>query len=157
ATWTLQLDSVLASCAPNCIAKWTKHTPESVPAAAYGITTAYDSEQDLVWLNDGSALWSYDPAVHRFKKRGPVASCYHGTAIFDPDDRYFIHVDGCAPHLSFWKTTARSDLSQKSPPLDASCVGLVTTTYNGNSGYPGLAWDPIDKVVVGYPNGGNLL
>jgi len=34
---------------------------------------------------------------------------------------------------------------------------LVKTNHNGNSGYPGLAWDPIEKAVIGYPNGGNTM
>jgi hypothetical protein len=155
AAWTLQLDSVLLSCAPNCSAKWTTQDLKSAPSAAYGITTAYDTAQNLVWLNDHNSLWSYDPAAKQFTKRGNVASCYHGTGVFDPDDRYFIQVDGCAPQLSYWSTTTGS--SQKNPPLDASCAGLVNTNHNGNSGYPGLAWDPVEKTVVGYPNGGNTL
>jgi hypothetical protein len=157
AVWTLQLNSVLLSCAPNCTAKWTKPELKSVPSAAYGITTAYDTEQNLVWLNDHSNLWSYDPTAKQFTKRGNVTSCYHGTGVFDPDDRYFIQLDGCAPYLSYWSTATRSAISQSASPLDASCAGLVRTNHNGNSGYPGLAWDPIEKIVIGYPNGGNTL
>jgi hypothetical protein len=157
ATWTLQLSSVLASCAPNCTANWAKQNPKNIPTANYGITTAYDTVHDILWLNDDSTLWSYDPVANQFTKRANLVSCYHGTAVFDPADQYLIHLDGCAPRLSYWSTAAKSDLSQKNPPVDASCAGLFSSSYNGNSGYPGVAWDPIDKVVVAYPNGGNVL
>jgi hypothetical protein len=156
-TWTLQLSSVLTSCAPNCAAKWAKQSPASVPAAVYGVTTAYDNEHGLVWLNDENNLWSYDPSAKQFTRRGNARSCYHGTGVFDPEDQYFIQLDGCAPYLSFWKAATGSGVSQKNPALDSSCAGLVKANYNGNSGYPGLAWDPIEKVVVGYANGGNVL
>jgi hypothetical protein len=52
-------------------------------------------------------------------------------------------------HLSYRSTAPGSTFTQNNPPLDASCEGLVSSSYNGNSGYPGLVWDPIDEVVVG--------
>jgi hypothetical protein len=157
ATWTLQLSSVLASCAPNCSAIWTKQNPKNVPAANYGITTAYDTVQNILWLNDDNNLWSYDPVANQFTKRASVSSCYHGTAVFDPADQYFIHIDGCTPKLSYWSTAGKSSLNQKNPAVDASCEGLFSSSLNGNSGYPGVVWDPIDKAVVAYPNAGNVL
>jgi hypothetical protein len=36
------------------------------------------------------------------------------------------------------------------PTLDGSCAGILVS-------YPGLVWDPVDQVVVGYPGSGNTI
>jgi hypothetical protein len=81
--------------------------------------------------------------------------------VMDPDDHLFIVAgsDGLfyynlsiptATNITYQTVSTTSGSG-------ASCAGMVNGWAGNNGQYPGLAWDPIGKVVVGYPNGGNVL
>jgi hypothetical protein len=157
-TWTLSLSSVGVSCAPNCTPVWTKRTPATQVPSGYDIIMAYDTVNNLVWANDQNhGLYSYDPIANNWTRRFalPVGDTMHGTGVHDPINQHFINVatgGGDRQNIVYFNTAMGSSHGQNNPGLDASCSAM-----NNGMGYPGLAWDPIDKLVVVYPNAGNVL
>ena len=155
-TWILKLPSVVASCAPNCVSQWTKISPSTVPDSEVGVTSGYDPNTGLGWVATQDELFSYDPVANQFTFRANISVGYHGTGIVDPDDEYYIHVDNNTG-IHYWSIASGSAFKEIAPS-STGCSGLLNNTgYNGNSGYVGLAWDPIGHAVIGYPNGGNVI
>ncbi len=154
-TWTVTLSSILSSCAPNCSSNWSKHSTNTVPDAQVGVTSDYDPNTGLAWEVTQNNMFTFDPTTNQYTHQANISVGYHGTGIIDPVDHYFIHADSNTG-IHYWSIASGSSFTENTAS-SSSCAGLLNTTYNGNSGYPGLAWDPIDQVVVGYPNGGNVL
>jgi Bacterial Ig domain len=153
--WTLNLASVLASCAPNCTSSWTQLHPTTTPDAEVGVTSGYDSTSGLGYLATQDEFLSFNPATNQFTMLNGNASLgYHSTGLVDPVDGLFIVVDSNVGAREFSLSTG----AETTPSVDSSCSGLLNNTnYNGNSGYVGLAWDPISNAAIGYPNGGNVI
>ncbi len=155
-TWVLKLSSVLASCAPNCVSQWTQIKPSTVPDQEVGVTSGYDPNTGLGWLATQDELFSFDPTANQFTFRANISVGYHGTGIVDPDDEYYIHIDSNTG-IHYWSIASGSAFKETAV-TGTGCSGLVNNSgYNGNSGYVGLAWDPISHAVIGYPNGGNVI
>jgi hypothetical protein len=155
-TWLLKLSSVLSSCAPNCVSQWTQLNPTTVPDEEVGVTSGYDPNTGLGWLATQDELFSFDPTANQFTFRANISVGYHGTGIVDPDDEYYIHIDSNTG-IHYWSIASGSAFKETAVTA-SGCSPLVNNSgYNGNSGYVGLAWDPISHAVIGYPNGGNVI
>jgi hypothetical protein len=160
ATWTLSLSSVLASCAPNCTSSWTHQNPAQEVRSDYDIMTAYDTVNNLLWANDSHDLWSYDPVANNWTHRGSSFSTpttTNGTGVHDPVDQYFINIGGSSlpnDRIVYFSTKTVSTHAINRVALHASCAGILTGPVGNNMG---SAWDPIDHVVVIYPDTGNVL
>ena len=154
-TWELSLSSVLASCAPNCSAKWTKESPIYTPGASVGNTTDYDPNTGLVWMANQNELASYDPTTNNFTHRAGTSLSYFSTGVVDPVHEYFVYVGGAGnlgagQGITYWSLASGSSFTQNQP-TPTNCGAALQQNY------PGAQWDPIDKVIVIYPNGGNIL
>ncbi|HTC76956.1 MAG TPA: hypothetical protein VK684_15350, partial [Edaphobacter sp.] len=158
-TWSLSLNSVLASCAPNCTPSWTNKNPVHFIPGGYNLMTAYDTMNHLVWANDGNTgLWSYDPVANDWTQRSSFAIAdNHGVGVYDPVDQYFINIiESSTQPILYWSTASGSTFTMNNPgSLDASCVGGIPLA--NPPGYAAAAWDPIDNMVVLYPDQGNTL
>jgi hypothetical protein len=150
--WALSMGSVTSACAPNCNSTWVQ---QSSGPDGYGFITAWDSLRHLYWINDQNNLWSFDPASNKWMKRGPgTANNFNAIGAFDPVEKYFINVGldaGGGQSIVYYSVASNSNYKQINPGINASCAPGVTSSY------PGVAWDPIDNVVVVYPNAGSVL
>jgi hypothetical protein len=154
-TWTLALSSVLASCAPNCSSTWTQQNPSHVPSPQVGNTTDYDPNTGLVWMATQYELDSYDPTANNFTLRASTSLSYFSTGVIDPVDEYFVILGGAgnggaAQGITYWSLASGSTFTQNQP-TPTNCGTALQQSY------PGAQWDPIDKVIVIYPNAGNTL
>jgi hypothetical protein len=154
-TWVLSLNSVLASCAPNCSSTWTKENPSYVPGGAVGNTTDYDPNTGLVWMATQNELDSYDPTANNFTRRANTSLSYFSTGVIDPVDKYFVILGGAGSAgagqgITYWSLASGSNFTQNQPTATNCGTAL-------QQAYPGAQWDPIDKVIVIYPNVGNTL
>lgn len=122
-----------------------------------GVTqTAVDSANGLIWLDDGQALWRFNPSTDTLSSQLTCNGCsnfdIYSTMVVDPDNHLLwqIGTNG-TPRIT--RTDISSPLTvgnaqQTNPTLDATCSALVTQA-------PGLDWDPVMHVIVGWPNFGN--
>jgi hypothetical protein len=154
-TWILSLSSVLASCAPNCSATWTKENPSYEPGGLVGNTTDYDPNTGLVWMATQNELDSYDPAANNFTRRSGTSVSYFSTGVIDPVHEYFVTLGGAGTlgagqGITYWSLASGSNFTQNQP-TPTNCGTALQQSY------PGAQWDPIDKVIVIYPNAGNTL
>lgn len=153
-TWTLQMSSVVDSCAPTCSSNWTFQGNENF-VNSYGILTAYDTVRHLLWGMDETTLRSFNPATNTWTtvasggfNLGPNS----GTAVYDPYDQYFIVVGhdstGGGHSIQYISTASGSSYTLVEPTIDSSCSAL-DNSFNGS------AWDPIERAVVTYNSSGN--
>jgi hypothetical protein len=153
--WVLSLNSVLASCAPNCSATWTKQSPTYVPGGQVGNTTDYDPNTGLVWMATQNELDSYDATANNFTRQAYTSLSYFSTGVIDPVHKYFVILGGAGTAgagqgITYWSLASGSNFTQIQP-TPTNCGTALQQTY------PGAQWDPIDKVIVIYPNAGNTL
>lgn len=139
--------------------QWHKIAPTFVPStvtmqylAPQYITSAYDAVTGLVWFSNGSCLYSYEASTHAIVQRTTGRDCrlnvspYSSnltTSIVDPDRRLF---------LTFGRGEGwKFDLSpggNYQPQRIVTDGGRVQYV-----GYPGLAYDPIEKCVIAWMGG----
>ena len=113
---------------------------------------AYDSVSNGVYCNDGKGIMhAYDPATNRYYGG---ASTYSGladgtspNAVIDTlRHRFYQFANGIAIRVDitsgFSSTLAATNIK---PSISSTCNTLI------NSPSPGLAYDPIADVIVGYP------
>lgn len=130
----------------------------SLAFTASGTTQiAADPASGFIWLDDGHQLWHFQPSTNTLL--GPN-TCFGCTSFFIEST---MAVDPI--HRVLWQIgnnggvkVARTDISnpnsvgnaqQTQPTLDASCNALT------GSEAPGLDWDPVLGVMVGWPQFGN--
>jgi hypothetical protein len=116
----------------------------------------YDPNSKLIWMISGDALiTTFNPATNAYRNAGSTSVGYHNVSLLDPDDKLFISLG--ADGIYYFDTSNPSATGiTVVKPTTSGCAGALTG-FGGNPQYPGVVWDPIDKVVVWYPNGGNVL
>jgi hypothetical protein len=163
-TWLLNMSSVLASCAPGatalgCNPAWSNVSPTSGPIGNQFNYVNYDANHDVVWVadnNNSNGIWIYNYSTNAYTQVSnhfPVG--YHSYSVFDPIDQLVIVIGG-GDGVHYFSTASLTSTTLVTPIL-INCSGLTVggSGLPGDSGqYPGLAWDPIGKVVVVYMNGG---
>jgi hypothetical protein len=153
--WLLALDSVLPTCAPNCVSNWTNQPDDPGTTSGLDYTTAYDSINNRVWMMDSSSLYYFDVATSTWHTGNSNAfyGDFNGTAVYDSSDQYVIRLGAYSAGITaihYWSVASGSSYTMNTPTLDGSCAGILVS-------YPGLVWDPVDQVVVGYPGSGNTI
>jgi len=148
-TWTLNLATL----------EWRRMEPVkgTDPRTINGVTMSdYDAGSKLVYLHNTRDFYSYDyekDVYNRLQFDGREIS-YHMSGVIDPDRKLFIlmggefdgnggvKVIGIGAHgnhqVQDWNSKVKG------------CEGLR------NAGYPGLAYDPVRKVVVGWAGGDTI-
>jgi chitodextrinase len=150
-TWTLDLSSVTSSCAPNCTPSWTRRSPTNgvQPAAVLlGDVAVYDPNTQLVFLDDVEAFYSYNVTSNTYTKvDGNSQLTLHTTAVIDPSRKLWLTFgDGAIQRRAI---DGKSSYAVTSMPVDSSCSNLA------NAASPGLAYDTIQNLIVGWPDFGN--
>jgi hypothetical protein len=118
------------------------------PGGAFGIVSAYDPNSGKVFVHDLTALYTYDPASNAYQKLAGTGGGvnYHCCGVIDPKRKKMVII-GSGDQWVFdigGTTYTRQSLNS---------TGGSTLV---NSGYPGLAYDPVRDRIVGW-NGGDAV
>jgi chitodextrinase len=111
----------------------------------FGDSADYNSSTGLVYLHDTYSVFSYNYSTNTYNRLGTLnPNDYHQSGVVDPGRQfYFIVGDGIGmkmdinPSHSF----ATSNLSM------SGCGAMLSTNY------PGLAYDTVQKLIVGWAGG----
>ena len=152
-TWTLDLTKV-GTGSPN---GWQRMDPTNGSGTPCGdlnnSEAAYDLNTGLVFVNDlcsGSGLWSYSYSTNTYAHLNAAASNIglQTRVIIDPTRKLFLRFgDGHASKIGI-----ASGSSYAVQTLTASgCSGLM------NANAPGLAFDTVQNLVVGWPDFGGTI
>jgi hypothetical protein len=147
-TWTLDFDTL----------KWTNMQPHGgKPHASAGVVAEYDPNTSRVYLNDLSKIWSYDfdgNAYRMLNSNAPID--YHMTGVIDPKRKIFFIMGGADAKGGGLKAISVASgsnytMNDWTSPALSSCGPLL----RANS--PGLAYDPAEDRIVGWPNFGDAV
>jgi hypothetical protein len=151
--WTLNMNSMVASCAPNCVPIWTHlglPTSDSGPGEGWVAWWNNISNQPQ-FIDDTYNLETMTMPLGPWTNNTTNLSIpgYDATAVFDESDQLVFYA-GCGESCqAFWVSlSAGSSYTQNVITLGASCGSILT-------GYPMMAWDPIDRAIRVLPNGSN--
>ena len=152
-TWTVDLSKV-GTGSPN---GWQRMDPTNGSGTPCGDTNdteaAYDPNTDLVFVNDScnfSGLWAYNYSTNTYTQLNSAASNMglQTRGVIDPTRKLFLRFgNGEATKINI--ATGSSYAVQT---LTASgCSALM------NASSPGLAFDTVQNLVVGWPNFGGTI
>ncbi|HEX7959999.1 MAG TPA: fibronectin type III domain-containing protein, partial [Terriglobales bacterium] len=135
-TWTLNLATL----------QWQNMNPGgSGPRAAFGVVADYDPNTRNVFVHDTYDFFQYNYDTNTYTHLNSFGIDYHDTAVIDPGRKLFImmggdfHVVSIAPGSNYQD----QDWSTQS----SGCSGLFNTAS------PGLAYDSVQKLIVGWTGG----
>ncbi len=143
ATWTFDEGTL----------KWTRKDPTSGTQIAkdccnYINFSAYDAVTDKVYLFDDINYWKYDHATNSYTPIGNQQGVdYHVNAVIDEGRRLFL-MFGAG---QVWS----ADLSTNGVPVNISAQVSGCAPIQ-NPDYPGLAYDPVQKLVIGWAGGNTV-
>jgi len=143
-TWTLDLRNL----------QWQSVIPRDryAPTGAPGAVADYDPASGTIYLSDTAGFYRYDPSAQEYKRLATFHGVdYHLSGIAVPERRLFLMMGGPG---QLWEV----DLGPRSKhtPNDWSgrahgCEKLLKAAY------PGLAYDPVQGVVVGWAGGDSVI
>ena len=144
-TWTLDLPTL----------GWHRQDPTTGgtnPSGAPGLAVvAYDPNTNLVFVEDLSNLYSFNLSTNTYTMLGPVNGVdYHQSGVIDPTRKLLFLVGGgqlWAINIAAGSNYALQDWSSQV----SGCGSLLS------SGYPGLAFDTKQSLVVGWTGGNSVL
>ena len=145
-TWTLDLETL----------KWRRMdgNAKSQPRTINGVVMSdYDPNAKLVFMHNTRDFYSYDVQTNKYARLqfdGREVS-YHMNAVIDPSRELFVMFGGM-PDGNGGIKVIRIGPKSNYQTLDwnaqvKGCEGLES------SAYPGLAFDPIQKLIVGWGGG----
>jgi hypothetical protein len=141
-TWTLDLETL----------KWKRQDPTvgGPIGGCDGCVAAYDPNTHKVFVENNSALWSYDYSKNTYLRLNENASTdYHLTGVIDPVRRLFLEFG--AGQLKAFSIAAKSKYAiQAWDPQVKGCEALL------HAPYPGLAYDPALDRIVGWAGGDSV-
>ena len=154
-TWALALSEV----GSGGTGGWTQLNPTIVgnggvgPSNQYGNSQMqYDPNTGLVFLNESTyGLWSYNYSTntYTFLSNAPSNISLHEGTVIDPVHKLFLRFgDGQAESISIAAGSNYAVTALKA----TNCNTLSGGNLEGNN--PGLQWDPVLQLVVGWPNFG---
>jgi hypothetical protein len=131
-TWTFDLDTL----------EWHSMSPSGDAPAAFIGASDYDPETGHVLMHNTHALYSYDLEDDRFTELAEGGSDYHMVGRIDLEARLFVLIGGGQA----WAFDL-DDGGRRSALTLEGCDAIVS------SAYPGLAWDPVERRLVGWAGG----
>jgi hypothetical protein len=138
-TWTFNFTS----------SEWERRKASGpIPRAVPGIVAVYDPGTRKVFLHDDADLYSYEFEGDRFRRLAsgnPIG--YRMTGVIDPVRRKFVLVGNGRVFVydigpRSWYTRQTLNTRGGKPIVD--------------SGYPGLAYDPVSERIVAWNGGDNV-
>jgi hypothetical protein len=135
-TWTLNLATL----------QWQNMNPAGTgPRAAFGVVSEYDPNTQNVFVHDTYDFFQYNYDTNTYTHLSSFGIDYHDTAVIDPGRKLFIMMGGDFHVVSIAPGSNYQD--QNWATQSTGCSGLYT------SGSPGLAYDPVQKLIVGWAGG----
>jgi hypothetical protein len=139
-TWTFDLAKL----------EWKNMDPHGgdSPANNPGVIADYDPNSGMVFLSDTANFFRYDFAENTYTRLKPLSGIdYHLSGVIDPKRKLFFMIGGSG---QFWAIDIQAgsnftvqDWSHKATGCDALL----------HAPYPGLAYDPERKLIVGWAGG----
>jgi hypothetical protein len=126
----------------------------TAPACAFGYSfMAYDSNNDLVWVDDGNTLFSYSPSANAYTQPGSFGNMEgndfdHKSAVVDPQAKVLWVLGGTDGF--------RVDISNPATPVVTRPTLTGCSSLTG-AGYPALAYDPAQNLVIGWTGGNSVI
>jgi len=146
-TWTLDLATL----------QWQQMNPSGThPPGGAGQVSDYDSDSKLVYLHDyvnGLYAYNFDKNSWTLVTADPYGIDYHMNAVIDPKRKLFIVIGAAASHnggIQVFNIGSKGSHARQSWSV-SGCADLLS------SASPGLAYDPVQDRVVGWPNFGNTV
>ncbi len=121
------------------------------PSWAFGNTADYDPNTNLVFATDPGGLYSYDSARHVWARLSKRTMDYHMSAVVDPVRRLYILFGGTSA-AGGGILVANIEKGSKYQITDWNSVVHGCEELQ-NAIYPGLAYNPVRKSVVGWTGG----
>jgi hypothetical protein len=145
-TWTLDLATLT----------WKRMDPTvgGEPTGGLGASD-YDPVSKRVFLSNTSELWAYDFDTNTYERvQESAATDYHMTGVVDPERGLFLLMGNkgspgggiFAFQIGAGSTYTREDWT----PDVTGCDDLISKPY------PGLAYDPSRKLIVGWAGGDSV-
>jgi hypothetical protein len=140
ATWIFDLTTL----------EWTQKDPHhgDTPAAAPGAAADFDPSTGLVFMTDARAFFSYDPLSNTYKRLNSYYGVdYHLNGVIDRDRRQFLLMGGTG---QLWSIDLGPGSKYELKDLSHAQHGCDALIH---ASYPGLAYDTVQKAVVGWAGG----
>jgi len=173
ATWLLNMNSFQVSCSPTnlttqastsatgCDPVWTQLSPSVNPLGnQYNYVNWDVNHPTKVWIGDDNdtTIRVFDTTTNNWStSRGTFTVGNHSYSTMDPIHQYFITVGGGdGVHYFSTANPAATGIVVQTPTL-TNCSGIQaggSGQLGDNGQYPGTMWDPIDRMVRLYMNGG---
>jgi hypothetical protein len=145
-TWTLDVGTL----------QWTKMQPRGGnPRANPGVVADYDPITKKVYLDDLSKFWNYDFDTNTYRVLNTDAVIdYHMTGVVDPKLKMFFIMGAAGSAGGGLKAISLAPgsnfaLSDWTGPASSTCGPLLSAIS------PGLAYDPFEDRIVGWPDFGD--
>jgi hypothetical protein len=124
----------------------------------FGDTADYDPNTQLVFATDPTGLFSYNRTSNTWASLSKYSHDYHMTAVVDPGRKLFILFGGTAAGDDggpggIQVVNIASGSSYSFQDWNAQVSGCSALQ---NANYPGLAYDSVQKLIVGW-TGGNTV
>ena len=137
---------------------WTQLTSTlghgTTPPCNFGYDfTAYDSNNNVVWVDDGNTLWYYTRSTNTYTQATSTGGMEgndfdHKSAVVDTANKVLWVIGGT--------DALKVNISNlgSAPNLPVTHVTLSGCPALQGSSYPGLDFDSVQNLVVGWPGGG---
>jgi chitodextrinase len=138
---------------------WEKRNPAISGATPQsqlsGSTGAYDPNTGEFFFVDRVYLFSYNSVTNTITQRSKVNLIGAGgeqrdgaTGVIDPGQKYYISIGKGV--INRWNITSGGSYALTANFSTSGCSGLI------NAFAPGLAWDPVNRRVVGWAGGNTV-
>lgn len=139
-TWILDLSNL----------QWTRMDPHhgATPTYAPGVDADYDPNTGMIFLSDTANFFKYDPGSNKYTLLSELYHVdYHLTGVIDPERKLFLMFGGPG---QLWAIDVGRHSNYVAKDWSQSAKGCDALT---RAAYPGLAYDPVQKLVVGWAGG----
>jgi hypothetical protein len=113
----------------------------------FGDVSDYDPNTGLVFVTDNSSMFTYDYATNKYTNVGGYSEDYHLTGVIDTKRKLFISAGNGQGH----KMDIAAGHGFPSSNLAMTNCGLMKSTA-----YPGLAYDSVQNLIVGWAGGNTV-
>jgi hypothetical protein len=117
--------------------------------SAPGANADYDPNTGMVFLSDNAYLYSYNVNTNTYTQLVWVGTDYHLNGVIDPGRKFYFIIGGG----QFWAVNIAGPTytTQDWSTQVSGCSAL------DGAGYPGLAYDSVQKLIVGWVGGNSVI
>jgi hypothetical protein len=113
----------------------------------FGDDADYDPNTGLVIAKDGAGIFTYNPSTKVWTPVNSFGSDYHLTSVVDPKRKLFISMGN---GQGFKVNIASGSGYPATTPTFSGCGSALSQAS------PGLAYDPVQNLIVGWGGGGTV-